>query len=196
MLTLSTAYPLVYISGDPSKPIQTRRQLQIDALWYYFNAFIRNIEPKNVKKAMTDASLIEAIQDKIHQFNRLKVNHLVPKPLNALIIRLMWIFKIKRDEDGKILNNQPRLVAKGYRQKEGINFKESSMPVARMEVIRLFLAYVAHKNFIVFRMDIKTTFLNEILLEEVYVSQPDRFVDPDYSDHVCKLDKALYGDEV
>nr|GEX07303.1 copia protein [Tanacetum cinerariifolium] len=89
--------------------------------------------------------------------------------------------------------NKARLVARGYRQEEGIDFEESFAPVARLDTIRIFLAYVAHKNMVVYQMDVKTAFLNGNLPEEVYVSQLDEFVDPDYPNHVYKLKKALYG---
>ncbi|GJV44478.1 retrovirus-related pol polyprotein from transposon TNT 1-94 [Tanacetum coccineum] len=94
---------------------------------------------------------------------------------------------------GGILKNQARLVARGYRQEEGIDFEESFAPVARLDAIQIFLAYATHMNMIVYQMDVKTTFLNDILREEVYVSQPDKFVDQDNSNHVYKLKKALYG---
>ncbi|GKE25734.1 retrovirus-related pol polyprotein from transposon TNT 1-94 [Tanacetum coccineum] len=97
------------------------------------------------------------------------------------------------DELGGILKNKARLVARGYHQEEGIDFEESFAPVARLEAVRIFLAFAAHMNMIVYQMDVKTTFLNGILREEVYVSQPDRFVDPDNPNHVYKLKKALYG---
>ncbi|GKB56262.1 retrovirus-related pol polyprotein from transposon TNT 1-94 [Tanacetum coccineum] len=90
-----------------------------------------------------------------------------PKPDKARIISLKWIFKVKLDEYGGVLKNKARLVAKGYRQEEGIDFEESFAPVARIEAIRIFLAYVAHKNMMVFQMDVKTAFLNRILKEEV-----------------------------
>nr|GEX91789.1 retrovirus-related Pol polyprotein from transposon TNT 1-94 [Tanacetum cinerariifolium] len=96
------------------------------------------------------------------------------------------------NELGGVLNNKARLVARGYHQ-EGIDFEESFAPVARLEAIRIFIAYVAHKNMIVYQMDVKTAFLNGILYEEVYVSQPDEFVDQDNPNHVYKLKKALYG---
>ncbi|GJX24430.1 retrovirus-related pol polyprotein from transposon TNT 1-94 [Tanacetum coccineum] len=86
-----------------------------------------------------------------------------------------------------------RLVARGYRQEEGIDFEESFTPVARLEAIRIFLAFAAHMNMVVYQMDVKTAFLNSNLQEEVYVSQPDRFVDPDKPNYVYKLKKALYG---
>nr|GFA04680.1 retrotransposon protein, putative, unclassified [Tanacetum cinerariifolium] len=100
---------------------------------------------------------------------------------------------VKLDELGGILKNKARLVARGYRQEEGIGFEESFAPVARLEAIRIFLAYAAHKNMVVYQMDVKTEFLNCNLREEVYVSQPDGFVDPDNPNHVYKLNKALYG---
>ncbi|GJW76316.1 retrovirus-related pol polyprotein from transposon TNT 1-94 [Tanacetum coccineum] len=102
------------------------------------------------------------------------------------------IYKVKLDELGGILKNKVRLVACGYRQEEIINFEESFALVARLDAIRIFLAYAAHMNMIVYQMDVKTTFLNGILLEEVYVSQPDGFVDQDNPNHVYKLKKYLY----
>nr|GEY78074.1 copia protein [Tanacetum cinerariifolium] len=97
------------------------------------------------------------------------------------------------DELGGILKNKVRLVACGYRQEEGIDFEESFAPVARLEAIRIFLVYAAHKNMVVYQMDAKTVFFNGNIREEVYVSQPDGFVDPDNPNHVYKLKKALYG---
>ncbi|GJX68415.1 retrovirus-related pol polyprotein from transposon TNT 1-94 [Tanacetum coccineum] len=110
-----------------------------------------------------------------------------------MVITLKWIYKVKLDELGGILKNKARLVARGYHQEEGIDFEESFAPVARLDAIRIFLAYAAHMNMIVYQMDVKTTFLNGILREEVYVSQPDGFVDQDNPNHVYKLKKALYG---
>nr|GFC46910.1 retrovirus-related Pol polyprotein from transposon TNT 1-94 [Tanacetum cinerariifolium] len=110
-----------------------------------------------------------------------------------MVITLKWIYKVKLDELGGILKNKARLVACGYRQEEWIDFEESFAPVARLEAIRIFLAYAAHKNMVVYQMDVKTAFLNGNLWEEVYVSQPDGFVDPNNPNHVYKLKKALYG---
>nr|GEZ36767.1 retrovirus-related Pol polyprotein from transposon TNT 1-94 [Tanacetum cinerariifolium] len=96
---------------------------------------------------------------------------LVPRPDKVMVITFKWIYKVKLDELGGILKNKARLVARGYRQEEGINFEESFAPVARLEAIRIFLAYAAHKNMVVYQMDVKTAFLNGNLREEVYVSQ-------------------------
>nr|GEZ85792.1 retrovirus-related Pol polyprotein from transposon TNT 1-94 [Tanacetum cinerariifolium] len=110
-----------------------------------------------------------------------------------MVITLKWIYKVKLDELGGILKNKARLVARGYHQEKGIDFEESFALVARLEAIKIFLTYVAHKNMVVYQMDVKTVFLNGNLREEVYVSQPDGFRDPDNPNHVCKLKKALYG---
>ncbi|GKA86167.1 retrovirus-related pol polyprotein from transposon TNT 1-94 [Tanacetum coccineum] len=118
---------------------------------------------------------------------------LVPFPDLAIIIKLKWIFKVKQDEFRGVLKNKVRLVAKGYRQEEGIDFEESFAPVARIEAIRIFVANAANKNMTIYQMDVKTTFLNGELREEVYFCQPKIFVDQDNPTHVYKLKKALYG---
>ncbi|GKA13266.1 retrovirus-related pol polyprotein from transposon TNT 1-94 [Tanacetum coccineum] len=150
-------------------------------------------QPKNYKEAMIESSWIEAMQEEIHKFERLEVWELVPRPDKVMIINLKWIFKVKLDEYGGVLKNKARLVAKGYRQEEGIDFEESFAPVARIESIRIFIAYVAHMNMTVFQMNMKTAFLNGILKEEVYVSQPEGFIDKDHPTHIFCLKKALYG---
>nr|GEY86202.1 retrovirus-related Pol polyprotein from transposon TNT 1-94 [Tanacetum cinerariifolium] len=110
-----------------------------------------------------------------------------------MVITLKWIYKVKLDKLGGISKNKARLVAHGYRQEEGIDFEESFASVARLEAIQIFLTYAAHKNMVVYQMDVKTAFLNGSLREEVYVSQSDGFVDQDNPNHVYKLKKALYG---
>ncbi|GJS55274.1 retrovirus-related pol polyprotein from transposon TNT 1-94 [Tanacetum coccineum] len=99
----------------------------------------------------------------------------------------------KTDAENTVIRNKFRLIAKGYCQEEGIDIEESFAPVARLEAVRMFVAYAAHKNFTIYHMDIKTAFLNGPLKEEVYVSQPNGFADPDFPDHVYHLRKALYG---
>nr|GFA73564.1 retrovirus-related Pol polyprotein from transposon TNT 1-94 [Tanacetum cinerariifolium] len=133
------------------------------------------------------------MQEELNEFERLEVWELVPRPYKVMVITLKWIYKVKLDELGGILKNKARLVARGYRQEEGIDFEESFAPVARLEAIRIFLAYAAYKNMVVYQMDVKIAFLNGNLREKVYVSQPDGFVDPDNPNHVYKLKKALYG---
>ncbi|GJV70812.1 retrovirus-related pol polyprotein from transposon TNT 1-94 [Tanacetum coccineum] len=133
------------------------------------------------------------MQDEIYKFDRLQVWELVPQTDCVMIIALKWIYKVKLDEYGDVLKNKARLVAKGYRQEEGIDFEESFALVARIEAIRIFIANAASKNMTIYQMDVKTTFLNGELKEEVYVSQPEGFVDPDHPTHVYHLKKALYG---
>nr|GEZ62534.1 retrovirus-related Pol polyprotein from transposon TNT 1-94 [Tanacetum cinerariifolium] len=149
--------------------------------------------PETYKKALTQSCWIEAMQEELYEFERLEVWELVPRPDQVMVITLKWIYKVKLDEIGGILKNKARLVARGYRQEEGIDFEESFAPVARLEAIRIFLAYATHKNMVIYQMDVKTAFLNGNLREDVYVSQPDGFVDPDNPNHVYKLKKALCG---
>nr|GEY94784.1 hypothetical protein [Tanacetum cinerariifolium] len=128
------------------------------------SCLLSSIEPANLAEALRDADWVSAMQEELDQFARLKVWRLVPRPEGKSVIKTKWIFKNKKDER-----------------------------IARIEAIRLFLAYAAHKDFTVFQMDVKTTFLNGILKEEVYVGQPPGFVRKQYPDHVYGLDKALYG---
>nr|GEV13064.1 hypothetical protein [Tanacetum cinerariifolium] len=138
-------------------------------------------------------NIIELERPGINEFERLKVWELVPHPDKVMIITLKWIYKVKLDELGGILKNKAQLVARGYRQEEGINFEESFAPVARLDAIRIFFVFAAHMNILVYQMDVKMTFSNGIPREEVCVSQPDGFVDKDNINHVYKLKKALYG---
>ncbi|GKE40630.1 retrovirus-related pol polyprotein from transposon TNT 1-94 [Tanacetum coccineum] len=124
------------------------------------------------------------MQEELNEFKHLEVWELVPYPNHVMIITLKWIYKVKLDELGDVLKNKARLVVRGYHQEEGIYFEESFAPVARLEAIRIFIAFAAHMNMIVYQMDVKTAFLNGILREEVY---------PEYPNHVYKLKKALYG---
>ena len=101
-------------------------------------------------------------------------------PKNRTIIGTKWLFRNKMDENGIVTRNKARLVAKGYSQEEGIDFDETFAPVARLEAIRIFLAYAAHANFKVYQMDVKSAFLNGELEEEVYVQQPPGFENPDF----------------
>nr|GEU88082.1 retrovirus-related Pol polyprotein from transposon TNT 1-94 [Tanacetum cinerariifolium] len=118
-------------------------------------------EPTSEASSSMDAN-------EIHEFDRLQIWELVTQPDYVMIIALKWIYKVKLDKYGDVLKNKARLVAKGYRQEEGINFEESFTPVTRIEAIRIFIANAASKNMTIYQMDIKTTFLNGELKEEVY----------------------------
>ncbi|GJZ37657.1 retrovirus-related pol polyprotein from transposon TNT 1-94 [Tanacetum coccineum] len=158
------------IVGNPSRPVSTRKQLASDALWCCFHTELSKVEPNNFKMAVIEDCWFQAMQDEIHEFDRLEL-----------------------DEYGDVLKIKARLVAKGYRQEEGINVEESFAPVARIEAIRIFIANAATKNMIIYQMDVKTAFLNGDLQEEVFVSQPEGFEDQDNPTHVYRLKKALYG---
>ncbi|GKB06862.1 retrovirus-related pol polyprotein from transposon TNT 1-94 [Tanacetum coccineum] len=185
-------HPIANVISNPSRSVSTRKQLETDAMWCYFDAFLTSVEPKNFKQAMTEPSWINAMQEEIHEFERLEVWELVSCPDKVFLIKLKWIYKVKTDEFGGVLKNKARLVAQGFRQEEGIDFEESFAPVARIEAIRIFVANAAHKNMTIYQMDVKMAFLNGELKEEVYVSQPEGFVDQDNPSHVYKLKKALY----
>nr|GFB63036.1 putative RNA-directed DNA polymerase [Tanacetum cinerariifolium] len=146
-------HPREQVRGNPSKPVQTRRQLATDLEMCMFALTVSTAEPKNIKEAMATSAWIEAMQEELHQFDRLQ----------------------------------------GYAQEEGIDFEESFTPVARLEAVWIFVTYAAHKSFLIYQIDVKTAFLNGPLKEEVYVAQPDGFVDPDHPEKVYRLRKALYG---
>ncbi|GJS11079.1 retrovirus-related pol polyprotein from transposon TNT 1-94 [Tanacetum coccineum] len=150
-----------------------------------------NQPPEHINK-WTKYHPIDNVIEELNEFERLEVWELVPRPDYVMVITLKWIYKVKLDELGGVLKNKARLVARGYRQEEGIDFEESFAPIARLEAIRIFIAFADHMNMVVYQMDVKTAFLNGILCEVVYVSQPDGFVDPENPNHVYKLKKALY----
>nr|GEU48511.1 retrovirus-related Pol polyprotein from transposon TNT 1-94 [Tanacetum cinerariifolium] len=190
---LTKDHPLEQVIGNPSQSVRTRRQLESDGEMCIFALTMSRTEPKNIKEAMADSVWIDSMQEELHQFDRLDVWELVDRPLCTNVINMKWLWKNKRDEEKTIIRNKSRLVAKGYAQKEGVDFEESFAPVARLEVVWLFIAYATHKSFTVYQMDVKTTFLYGPLKEEVYVNQPDGFVDPYHLDKVYRLKKALYG---
>ncbi|KAJ9562408.1 hypothetical protein OSB04_007568 [Centaurea solstitialis] len=201
----TTAQPASQVAGPSKSPAQHASQAAAPSLVStdtpaapgpivcLFAAFLSRHEPSNVMEALDISDWVTAMQEELNQFERLGVWRLVPRPKNKTIIDLKWIFKNKKDEDGIVTRNKARLVAKGFKQQAGIDYDETFAPVARIEAIRIFLAYAAHKNFTVYQMDVKTAFLNGELKEEVYVSQPEGFVDRTKPNHVYILDKALYG---
>nr|GEV59675.1 retrovirus-related Pol polyprotein from transposon TNT 1-94 [Tanacetum cinerariifolium] len=137
------------------------------------NNFLSEIKPKKLIDALEEEEgWVTVMQEELNQFERNKVWTLVPKPNGKTIIGTKWIWKNKMDEEGVVTKNKERLVAQGYNQQERIDYEETFAPVARLEAIRIFLAYAAYMGFVVYQMDVKSAFLN---------------------DHVCKLDKALYG---
>nr|GEU76568.1 Gag-Pol polyprotein [Tanacetum cinerariifolium] len=149
-------HPIANVIKDPSRLISTRKQLQIDAMWCYFDIFLTSVEPKNFKQAMTEPLWINAIKEEIYEFERLQVWELVSCPDKVMLIKFKWIYKVKTDKFSGILKNKARLVAHGFRQEEDIDFEESIALVARIEAIHIFIANAANKNMMIFQMDVKT----------------------------------------
>ncbi|KAD4585787.1 hypothetical protein E3N88_23388 [Mikania micrantha] len=199
-------HPVKQIIGDPSVGVQTRRQVTNEEslyvelernhgtqeLWMH-SAFVSQIEPKSVTEALREPAWVEAMQEELNQFQKLGVWHLVDLPKGEKKIGTRWVLKCKRDDRGVIVRNKARLVVQGFRQIEGIDYDEVFAPVARLEAIRLFLSFAAHKKFKVYQLDVKSAFVYGSLKETVYVCQPPGFEDPIHRDQVYILDKALYG---
>ncbi|GJZ16612.1 putative ribonuclease H-like domain-containing protein [Tanacetum coccineum] len=150
-------------------------------------------EPKMISQALKDESWVEAMQEELLQFKLQKVWILVDLPSGKKAIGTKWVFRNKRDERSIVVKNKARLVAQGFRQEEGIDYDEVFAPVARIEAIRLFLAFASFMGFPVYQMDVKSAFLYGTIEEEVYVHQPPGFVDPAHPNKVYKVIKALYG---
>nr|GEY36637.1 retrovirus-related Pol polyprotein from transposon TNT 1-94 [Tanacetum cinerariifolium] len=150
-------------------------------------------EPENVNKALGDESWIVSKQEELNQFITNDVWELVPQPKNMIIIGTKWVFRNKLDENGIVSRNKARLVAQGYNQQEGIDYDETYAPVAKLESIRILLAYACALDFKLYQMDVKSAFLNSFINEEVYVAQHPGFIDFGKPDHVYKLKKDLYG---
>ncbi|GJR89797.1 putative ribonuclease H-like domain-containing protein [Tanacetum coccineum] len=205
-------HPKDQIIGDINSATQTRRMTKISeehAMVSYINkqrrtnhkdyqnclfaCFLSQKEPKKVIQALADPSWVEAMQEELLQFRLQKVWTLVDLPNGKRAIGTKWVFRNKKDERGIVVRNKARLVAQGYTQEEGIDYDEVFAPVARIEAIRLFLAYASFMGFIVYQMDVKSAFLYGTIEEEVYVCQPPGFEDPQFPDKVYKVEKALYG---
>nr|GEX28449.1 reverse transcriptase domain-containing protein [Tanacetum cinerariifolium] len=259
-LTKEEADSSSHNTSNSNVPTFNQPQLATDPEMCMYALTVSTTEPKNIKEAMADFAWIEAMQEELHQFDRLQVWELVDKPfaktviklkwlwkkkkdenqtvihnkarlvakgyaleegtdfeesfapvahLEAFdrlqvwelvdkpfaktVIKLKWLWKKKKDENQTVIHNKARLVAKGYALEEGTDFEESFAPVAHLEAVRIFIAYAAHKSFLIFQMDVKMAFLNGPLKEEVYVAQPNGFVDPDHPEKLYRLKKALYG---
>jgi hypothetical protein len=187
--TIKRNHPVDQILGDISKGVTTRSHLANFCEHY---SFVSSIEPFRVEKALQDPDWVLAMQDELNNFKRNEVWGLVPCPKKN-VVGTKWVFCNKQDEHGVVTMNKARLVAKDYAQVAGLNFADTFAPVARLESIRILLAYAAHHSFKLFQMDVKSAFLNGPIKEEVYVEQPPSFEDDTYPDHVYKLSKALYG---
>ncbi|KAI3743509.1 hypothetical protein L1987_61219 [Smallanthus sonchifolius] len=199
-------HPIDNIIGDPYTGVQTRHRTITENTSLYTEildtgvmetclhaAFVSQLEPKNVKEALTDNYWIEAMQDELSQFQKLHVWDLVDLPKGFQPIGTRWVFKCKTDDRHVVVKNKARLVVQGFYQQEGLDYMEVYAPVARIEAIRLFLAYATYVGFKVYQLYVKSDFLYGKVQEEVYVTQPPGFEDPHNINKVYKLDKALYG---
>ncbi|GKB13503.1 putative ribonuclease H-like domain-containing protein, partial [Tanacetum coccineum] len=177
-------HSLDHVIGDVQSGVHTRRMTKTtneqgfistvyegktheDLHTCLFACFLSQVEPKKVIQALTDPSWIEAMQDELLQFKLQKVWTLVDLPYDKRAIRTKWVYMNKKDERGIVVRNKARLVAQGYTQEEGIDYDEVFAPVARIEAIRLFLAYASFMNFVVYQMDVKSAFLYGKIEEEV-----------------------------
>ncbi|GJX87076.1 putative ribonuclease H-like domain-containing protein [Tanacetum coccineum] len=170
-----------------------RRNNHKDFQHCLFACFLSQNEPKKISEALEDESWVDAMQEELLQFKIQKVWILVDLPYGKKAIGTKWVYRNKKDERGVVVRNKARLVAQGHRQEEGIDYDEVFAPVARIEAIRIFLAFASYMGFIVYQMDVKSAFLYGKIDEEVYVSQPPGFIDPKYPKKVYKVVKALYG---
>ncbi|GKC62873.1 putative ribonuclease H-like domain-containing protein [Tanacetum coccineum] len=157
--------------------------------------FLSQEEPKNISQALQDESWVEAMHDAFAALSHKRLVYLLHMHQGSRkkAIGTKWVFKNKRDERSIVVKNKARLVAQGFRQEEGIDYDEVFAPVARIEAIRLFLAFASYMGFTVYQMDVKSAFLYGTIEEEVYVHQPPGFVDPAHPNKVYKVIKALYG---
>nr|GFA66352.1 putative ribonuclease H-like domain-containing protein [Tanacetum cinerariifolium] len=196
-------HPVTQIIGDltsaPQTRSMTRRVIEQGGLHQIndedfhtcmFACFLSQEKLKRVHQALKDLSWFETMQEKLLQFKMQMVRVLVDLPKGKRAIGLKWVFRNKKDKRGIVIKNKARLVIHGHTQDEGIDYNE---PIARIEAIRLFLAYASFMGFMVYQMDVKSVFLYGTIKEEVYVCQPSGFKDPDYPDKLYKVVKALYG---
>ncbi|GJU70973.1 putative ribonuclease H-like domain-containing protein [Tanacetum coccineum] len=210
---INPSHPSELILGDPTSAVQTRSKLnkssETHAFVSYvqkqrrtnhkdfhhclFACFLSQHEPKKISEALEDESWVDAMQEELLQFEIQKVWILVDLPYGKKAIGTKWVYRNKKDERGVVVRNKARLVAQGHRQEEGIDYDEVFAPVARLEAIRIFLAFASYMGFIVYQMDVKSAFLYGKIDEEVYVSQPPGFLDPKSPQKVYKVVKALYG---
>ncbi|GJU95915.1 putative ribonuclease H-like domain-containing protein [Tanacetum coccineum] len=210
---INSIHPSTLILGDPKSAVQTRskvtkssgahafvsyiqkqrRNNHKDFQHCLFACFLSQNEPKKISEALEDKSWVDAMQEELLQFKIQKVWILVDLPYGKKAIGTKWVYRNKKDERGVVVRNKARLVAQGHRQEEGIDYDEVFAPVARIEAIKIFLAFASYMGFIVYQMDVKSAFLYGKIDEEVYVSQPPGFIDPKYPKKVYKVVKALYG---
>jgi hypothetical protein len=169
-------HPVNSILGDIHKGVTTRSRVAHFCEHY---SFVSSIEPYMIEDVLRDLDWVVAMQEELNNFTRNEVWHLVPHP-NQNVVGTKWVFRNKQDEHGVVTRNKARLVVKGYSQVEGLDLDETYAPIARLESIRILLAYATYHGFKLYQMDVKSAFLNGPIKEEVYVEQPLGFEDSEY----------------
>jgi hypothetical protein len=183
---LLQAHPQDLIIGSPTKGVMTQSQKLASFVEYH--SFVSCLEPKEVGEALKDPDWVNAMHEELNNFTRNQVWTLEESPKGARVIGTKWVFRNKQDDQGIVVRNKERLVTV-----EGLDFGETFAPVARLEAIRILLAYASHHEIKLYQMNVKSAFLNGFISELVYVDQPPRFEDPRYPNHVFRLSKTLYG---
>ncbi|GJV69694.1 putative ribonuclease H-like domain-containing protein [Tanacetum coccineum] len=203
-------HPIEHVIGDVQSSVQTRRMKTsysekgfLSAIYEgkshqdlhtcLFVCFLSQEEPKRISQALRDPAWVEAMQEELLQFKLQKVWILVDLPKGHRAIGTKWVYRNKKDERGIIIRNKARLVAQGHTQEEGIDYDEVFAPMARIEAIRISLAYASYIGFMVYQMDVKSAFLYGQIEEEVYVCQPPGFEDPNHPDKVYKIQQKQNG---
>jgi hypothetical protein len=184
-------HPPSVIIGDIDE--RTTRSRSRNASHFAHPAFVATFEPKDIGHALSDPNWVNAMHEELENYERNQVWELVEPPPNCKPIGTKWVWKNKEGENGEVVRNKSRLVSQGYSQKEGIDYEETFAPVARLEAIRILLAFSVAKGFKLYQMDVKSAFLNGFLEEEVYVKQPPGFECAEFPHKVYRLTKALYG---
>jgi hypothetical protein len=183
-------HPIDQIISDISKGVQTRSRV---ASFYQHYSFVSFHEPKHVDEALDDPDWVISMSEELNNFTRIQVLELVERSNNHNVIGTKWVYRNKENEIGIVVKNKSRLVAQGYTQVEDLDSDETFAPIARLEAIRILLAYACSFNIKLYQMDVKSAFLNGKISELVYVEQAPSFEDPTKPNRVYKLSKDLYG---
>jgi hypothetical protein len=181
--------PIDIVLGDIKKGVTTRSRVANFCEHY---SFVSSFEPFKIEDALRDPDWVVAMQEELNNIKRNDVRSLVERPKQN-VVGTKWVLCNKQDEHGVVIRNKARLVPKGYSQVKSLDFDETFVPIARLESIRILLAYATHHSFKLYQMDVKSVFLNGPIKEEMYVEQPPGFESEEYPNHVYKLHKALYG---
>jgi hypothetical protein len=176
------------ILGDIEKGVTTRSHVANFCEHY---SFVSSFEPFKVEGALCDLDWVVAMQEELNNFKRNEVWSLIERPKQN-VIGTKWVFHNKEDGHVVVTRNKERLVAKCYSQGDGLDFDETFAPIARLESIHMLLAFATHHGFKLYQMDVKSTFLNGPIKEDVYMEQPPDFESEEYPNHVYKLHKMLY----